>query len=114
MFKKKSKRRKKNILKEGDVERLDKIFVRQSGKVSYKVVDGRAVILNLETGSFSSLDDIGTVMWEMLKDYRSLAEVAEGTAKIFKVGRRGVAADLMGLVNHLFGANLVELKYDVV
>lgn len=114
MFRKKLEREGKNLLDEADIERLDKIFARHSDKVSYKIVESKAALLNLETGKHYSLDEVGTVMWESFDGNKSLLEVASETARQFGVGRRNVGWDLAELANGLMREGLVELRYDVV
>lgn len=110
MFSIKLKKTKKRLLEKSDIERLDKIFARHSDNVGYKIVDGKAVILNLESGAYFSLDEVGAVMWELFKENKNLAEVAKETAHQFDVSHRDISGDLIELVNELGLMDLVEIK----
>lgn len=108
MFDKKPKI-KKRFLKTDDIEKLDRIFARHSDKVGYKIVDEKAVILNLENNSYFSLNDVGAQIWQSLKEDKNLAQIVRETADIFEIGYKKASYDLIELVNELVNADLLGI-----
>jgi len=63
-----------------------------------KVIDGEAVIINLSNGTYYSLDQVGALIWELIGDGWTLAEIGGAVAARYDVtperaaGRRRAAA----------------------
>ena len=61
-------------------------------KVIADVIDGEVVIMNLERGSYYSLDQVGADIWGSILTGRSTEEIADAIAEHFAVARERALA----------------------
>jgi hypothetical protein len=78
--------------------------------VQCSVLDGEAVLLNLETGSYFTLNRVGTVAWELFNGERSLTQVHEKLCERFEVSQEVARQDLLSLVKNLDQESLIQSK----
>jgi hypothetical protein len=72
-----------------------------SEDVVSKIVDGEAILINLSTGTYYSLDGTGAVVWAMLQGGTGADEIASELADRYSVARREAAEDVARLVDQL-------------
>jgi len=72
-------------------------------------VEGEAVILNLADGVYYGLDGVGARVWELLREPRSVAGLAEAVAAEFDVDRETAERDLLALLGELAARRLVAV-----
>ena len=65
----------------------DRVF-RKSGKVAWRMVDDDGVLLNLTTGYYYTLNEVGRFFWESLDGRKKLSEI-HGDLLTVRRGRRG-------------------------
>lgn len=75
--------------------------------VAFREVGGEAVILNLETEHYFTLDPVGTRMWKLLDEHGELEKVVDALLVEYEVERGVVQKDLAGLVGELVGEGLL-------
>ena len=78
--------------------------------IVFREVDGEAVILNLETGLYFGLDQVGTRIWQLIQEHGSLQKVFETMSDEFDVGPDALERDLLGLMGELCGKGLVRVS----
>lgn len=78
--------------------------------VQCSVLDGEAVLLNLETGSYFTLNRVGTVTWELFNGEHTLAQVHAKLCERFEVGEEIARQDLLSLVKNLDQESLIQPK----
>jgi hypothetical protein len=71
------------------------------------VIDGEAVIINLDTGVYHSLDRIGAEVWTSLADGRAADEVAAALAGATGVSLDIAAVDVQRVLGSLLGEGLL-------
>ena len=76
--------------------------------IVFREVDGEAVILNLETGLYFGLDQVGTRIWQLIHEHGSLQKVFETMRNEFDVGSDALERDLLGLMDELCVKGLVR------
>lgn len=76
--------------------------------VTASVIDGEAIIINLESGLYYSLDQLGAAAWELLAAGHSIAESAGALAQACKADASVIAADLQRLADELALNTLVS------
>jgi len=76
--------------------------------VQCSVLDGEAVLLNLETGSYFTLNSLGTVAWELFNGERTLTHVHAAICERFDVREDVARQDLLSLVSHLAQEGLIQ------
>ena len=72
-------------------------------------LDGEAVILNLESGTYFGLDPVGTRIWALLQKNGSLRETFETLLQEYEVAPNRLEEDLLRLVKELHGKGLLRL-----
>lgn len=83
------------------------ILVR-ANMVTYQVVDGQAILLDLSEGTYFSLNSVGTDFWESLDGQQSIAQHATVIASDYSVDYMQVIADLLELAEQLSESGLVR------
>ena len=76
--------------------------------VQCSVLDGEAILLNLETGSYFTLNRVGTVAWELFNGERTLTHVHAAICERFDVREDVARQDLLSLVSHLDQEGLIQ------
>jgi len=69
--------------------------------VLFRELDGEAVLLNLKTGTYFGLNPVGTRIWQLIVEQRSLARVLDVLASEYDASRDVLAADLLQLAGRL-------------
>jgi hypothetical protein len=85
----------------------DRRWTLNETEVAAKVIDGEAIILNLSTGLYYSLDGIGAKVWEMLVANRSLEQIVDTLAQAYTESAQRIEADVEQLVSDLEGEHLI-------
>ena len=76
--------------------------------VQCSVLDGEAVLLNLETGAYFTLNRVGTISWELFNGERTLTHVHAAICERFEVSEEVARQDLLSLVKHLDQEGLIQ------
>jgi hypothetical protein len=83
-------------------------ILRRSELITYKVVDGQAILLNLENGTYFSLNAVGTDFWDRLDGQQTIAQHATVIAEDYHTDLVQVSADLLELAEELYEIRLIE------
>ena len=75
--------------------------VRIKDDVLFQELQGEAVLLNLNTGVYFGLDQIGTRIWQLLQDDGALSRVMEVVLEEYDVPPDILAQDLVELVRQM-------------
>jgi hypothetical protein len=90
-----------------DLTLNDSIVV--SEDVLFRELDDEAVLLNLKTGIYFGLNPLGTRIWQLIVEERSLARVLEKVLHEYDVGRSVLETDLLALGRQLCSSGLAEI-----
>jgi len=85
----------------------DKVTVPK--QVMAREIDGETVLLDLAGGMYFGLDAVGTRIWALLGQGRSLEEVCAVLVAEYEVGLEEVQGDVVRLVGELAAKGLVEV-----
>jgi len=91
------------------LENLSNTYPVKSKDVTWKVLEGEGIILNLETGVYFTLNVTGTACWERLDGKTSLAMIASDLFEQFDVSLEQAQRDLMELTRTLADEGLVRI-----
>lgn len=78
--------------------------------VMFHDIDGESVLLNLNTGLYFGLDDVGTRMWVLLTEAPSIQNAFDTLEAEYDVERTQLRVDLSALLAELTEKNLLVLK----
>ena len=70
---------------------------RPSPNAAHQTVGEEAILINLNTGSYYSLNDTGTMFWGLLDGERTISDCAQLIATEYEVEAGMVEADLLEL-----------------
>lgn len=84
----------------------------RSEHVTWKVIEGESVLLDLKTGVYFSLNETGTLAWEQFDGSTSLATVGHALSGRFDVSAEQVRQDLCDLTETLLKEGLVKIRED--
>jgi hypothetical protein len=76
--------------------------------VLFRDLEGEAVLLHLESGTYFGLNETGTLLWDLLKKPRSPEELANALAGEFEVSEAQAKKDVSGLLSELKSHKLVK------
>jgi hypothetical protein len=83
--------------------------VRISDDAVFRELDGEAVILHLDSGTYFGLDPVGTRLWQLIAEHGHLQPVYEAAIEEFAVDPAVLERDLLDLVAALSDKGLVTL-----
>ena len=83
------------------------MILSRSPKTAWRVIEGEAVILSLDTKAFRGLNPVGSRVWELIDGRRSVDEIVEVVVREFDVTREQAAADVQAFVRELLDKGLV-------
>src|SRR5438093_418349 len=63
----------------------------------FRELDGEVIVLNLETGDYFGLDEVGARFWSLLGQHPSVRQVVDIMSGEYNVARDTLEADLLGL-----------------
>jgi hypothetical protein len=75
-----------------------------------RALGDETVILELASGSYFGLDEVGTRMWTLLGEGRSLDETCDVLLGEYAVERDRLEADLLALADQLMRRKLLEIN----
>jgi Coenzyme PQQ synthesis protein D (PqqD) len=92
----------------------DNVSLQSNVAISEDVVsrdlEGEAVILNLESGTYFGLDKVGTRIWSLLQQHGSLRQVFDSMQQEYEVTPETLERDIVRLVGELRGKGLVRVS----
>jgi hypothetical protein len=75
--------------------------------VLFRDLGGEAVLLELDSGCYYGLDEVGTRIWSLLEQHGDLGEVEKQLLAEYDVSHDQLAADLRSFVQELEGRGLL-------
>ena len=80
----------------------------RSESASYELVAGEAILIDVTTGTYFSLNTVGTDFWELIDGEKSIADHAAVIAAKYEVDVPMVLADLLELTGEMAKDGLVS------
>ena len=88
---------------------LDSIVVATKDQVSADL-SGEAAILNLTSGIYYGLNEVGASIWKLIQEPKTVNEVKETILHEYDVDPGQCKADLLGLLEDLLSRGLIEVR----
>jgi hypothetical protein len=83
--------------------------LRRSQNATYQTVAGEAILIDVNSGVYYSLNEVGTVFWELLDGTRTVAECATQISAEYAAPLDVVTADVLELAADLVKEGLAEV-----
>ena len=78
--------------------------------VVFRELDGEAVILNLASGVYFGLDEVGTRMWQLIEQHGGLRDVLARLREEYDAAPDVLEHDLVDLASQLVAKGLVVAR----
>lgn len=78
--------------------------------VLFRDLQGESVILDLQSGKYYGLDEVGTRLWHLLARYGQLGPVYQSLLEEYDVAADQLQADILQLVDTLAGYELLQVN----
>lgn len=88
---------------------LESTVVRSADQVSTDL-GGEVVILDMQSEEYFSLDGVGTRIWEMIQESRTVQEILDTILSDYAVEPERCERDLLAVLQELADEGLVEIK----
>jgi hypothetical protein len=88
---------------------LNSVVAASADQVSCDL-EGEAAVLNLKTGVYYGLDDIGASIWRMLDEPRRVDDLVDALLGEYEVDREECQRDVIALLGELAVRGLVEIN----
>ena len=75
--------------------------------VVFRDLDGEAVILDLGSGTYFGLNQVGTRVWQLISEGRDESHIVDSIASEYDADRATIAADVSRLLNDLRARRLI-------
>lgn len=76
-------------------------------QVMARQVGDETVILNLASGTYFGLDPVGSRVWQLIAEDRTLAQVCDLMMAEYDVARETIEADILGIMDNLSTQGLI-------
>jgi len=76
---------------------------------AFRIIDNEAVILNLNTGVYYSLNEVGSRIWKLCDGSHMVKDIARAISKELEAQERKVEKDVLELLGDLLREGLVGI-----
>ena len=87
----------------------DEAVVKASPDQVSSEVDGETVSLNLRSGVYYSLNAVGSRIWQLLQESRSVRDIRAAIEREYEVDAERCERDVLRLLNELDAKGLIEV-----
>lgn len=84
--------------------------VHPSDDAVFRDLDGEGVVLNLSSGVYFGLNEVGTRIWQLIEQFGTLTAVHDAVVREFDVDGETAGRDLVELVSELAERGLVRVE----
>lgn len=91
-------------------EKLRSTVLCPSLDANFSILDEEAVLLNLDSGYYYTLNQVGTVIWQLIDGVRTLHDIQQALCDRFEISKEQANNDLISLVDQFCAEGLVNLK----
>jgi Coenzyme PQQ synthesis protein D (PqqD) len=85
-------------------------IVRPTRDVVSCELNGETTILNVRSGDYYGLDEVGASVWRIISEPHTVAEIIKAITSEYDVDTAQCEGDLIGLLNKLVAHGLVEVS----
>jgi hypothetical protein len=86
---------------------MNAVVWKLSPDVVFRDLEGEAVILDLASGTYFGLNEVGTRVWRLLEEGRDASQIVEIVASEYQADRATIARDVERLLDDLRTRRLI-------
>ncbi len=83
--------------------------VKINSHLTWREINGEAIILNLENGDYYELDDIGLEIWKKISSKNSIKKIAEDISKKYNEKLTKVSTDIIKFAEDMRKLKIIEI-----
>ena len=87
----------------------DDTRIRARDDVLSRVLDGEAVLLDLDSGTYFGLDEVGSEIWALIAEGATVRVICDKVLELYDVDEATARSDLEDLVSQLQSRGLVDV-----
>ena len=84
-------------------------YISKSRDVTYKEMDAKSVLLDLESGSYYTLNEMGNFVWSLLDGKTSPAQLVKAVTETYDIDSETAGSDVTDLILRLRKEGLIQL-----
>ena len=88
---------------------LEKVAITLPPRVLFQTVDGGVVLLDIESGEYYGLNEVGTRIWTLLHVESSLIEILSALRIEYCVPEERLRSDIQQFLHHLQARGLIQI-----
>ncbi|HEX3012545.1 MAG TPA: lasso peptide biosynthesis PqqD family chaperone [Syntrophomonadaceae bacterium] len=73
-------------------------------------LDGKVVMMSIENGQYYGLDEVGSIIWDMMSEPVQVKNVIDRLMQEYEVTREECEKDVMAFLEKLYEKKLIILK----
>ena len=89
---------------------LTKKFSITKDKLTYKIIDGQATILNLDNGNYYTLDGAAMKIWQAVASQKNFGQILLLLIKEYQISSKKLKNDLTGFIKDMTKEGLIIEK----
>jgi len=82
--------------------------VARSKKITWKVIEGKGILLNPQEAEIIQLDEVGLEIWNSIGIKRKISEIIDHIVTTFQVSKRRATKDVLGFLKKLQGFGVIK------
>ena len=86
---------------------FNKYIARNKEKTAYRIIDGEAVVVNLDNSTFHIFNSLATFIWQQADGKTTINQIIEKVIQEFEVEQDVAEKDCLEFLDDLIGKNLV-------
>lgn len=76
---------------------------------AFRIINDEAVILNLDSGIYYSLNEVGSKVWDLCDGSRDIKDITTAVCQEFEVEREAAEKDVLELMDDLIKEGLISI-----
>ena len=89
---------------------LENVTIALPQRVLFQTVDGGVVLLDIESGDYYGLNEVGSRIWALLQEERSPIEILSALQFEYCVPEERLRSDFQGFLHHLQTNGLIQIN----
>jgi hypothetical protein len=95
---------------EGEAMNPPQFFTINTPSVVHEIIDGEAVIVNMASGTYYSVDKVGADIWGFIESGANLNQITEAVSHLYQGSRAEIETSIKRLIAKLQEENLILAK----
>ncbi len=86
------------------------MYPERTNETAFRIINGEAVIMNLTTGYYYSINEVGARIWDLCDGGHSIKDIALFISQEFDTAEERAGQDVVELLNDLDSEKLVIIR----